>query len=232
MEKLTTTMTTLDQSPIDHHHRNGHLPIIKATTTDGIEGIAVRIQERAVQLFQEQTQLRQVRQELVQLQKQYEEEKQLNQTIRLQYLQLMTKQNAVEIQRIQMESSIRDWIQKTNVVKEQEKEVTTNNVQKGMEWNITEGTLVQHKLRQELYLKVVQHVIDRREQAVVRRTTRWNTLSRLVQERQRERKGAIQSRYELQADMKRMIQVEEPENKSIEMIASQVRDALSKVRPT
>jgi hypothetical protein len=142
MEKLTTTMTTLDQPPFDHHqHHNGHHQIMKASTTDGIEGIAVRIQERAVQLLQqEQTQLRQARQELLQLQKQYEEEKQMNQMIRLQYLQSMTKQNAVEIQRIQMESSIQDWYQKTKMVKEQEKEVITNSVQKGTEWDITEGT--------------------------------------------------------------------------------------------
>ena len=64
---------------------------------DGIEGIAVRIHERAIQLSNEQELLRQNEQELQELKNQLEREKEKNQIVRAQYLQNVTKMHSIEI---------------------------------------------------------------------------------------------------------------------------------------
>jgi uncharacterized phage infection (PIP) family protein YhgE len=206
----------------DHQRENRHV--------DGIEGIAARIHERAVQLSNEQEVLRNAEQELRKLKEQLEREKEINQVVRARYLQNVTKLNSIEMECIQLEGSIKEGITKTKSLKEKEKEILASLTQKDAEWDNTEHALTRHTLRQELYLKVLEGVIDQRTQAISRRKSRLETAKAAAGELKHKEKMCIQKQGQMNMEMKRIVDAEGEENKVIDIIASQVRDALTKVR--
>lgn len=197
---------------------------------DGIEGIAVRIHERAVQLSNEQELLRHAEQELQELKQQLEREKAQNQVVRARYLQNVTKMNSIEMKCIQMEKSIKERTNKTASIKEKEKEIIASLANKSAEWDITEEALSRHTLRQELYMKVLQGVVDERTQAICRRKSRLNTAAELLEELKHKGESAIQKQCQIKVNMKHISDTEEQENKEIDALAAKVRDALAKVR--
>ena len=197
---------------------------------DGIEGIAVRIHERAVQLSNEQELLRHAEQELQELKEQLEQEKEKNQVVRGTYLQNVMEMNSIEMECIQMEASIKERINKTENIKEKEKEILACLTNKNVEWNFTEESLTRHKLRQELYLKVFQGAIDERTQSVSHRKSRLDTAHQLTEEMKQKGILSIHKQGRLKVDLKRIADAEQQENKVIDTLASQVRDTLAKVR--
>jgi hypothetical protein len=207
----------------DENHREGH-PI------DGIEAIAARIHERAQQLSNEQDLLRHAERELLELREKVEQQKELNQAVHIQYLKSVTKTNSIEMECIQIKELIKDRISNTNIIKERENEIFANLSKKDAEWNITQGTLTSHKLRQELYLKVLQGVIDQREQAMSRQKFRMETTNRLSEEVKQTKESVARNQDRINDEMKCLSDMENDENRTIETLASQVRDALAKVR--
>ncbi len=197
---------------------------------DGIEGIAVRIHERAVQLSNEQEELRVAEQELQDLKEKMESEKEKNQVVRAKYLQHMTKQNAIEMECIQMEASIKERIDKTDSMKKEEEDILACLTIKNEEWIFTEDALARHTLRQELFLKVLQGVIDERKQAVSRRNSRLESAQKLSDELKHKEILNVQKQDQIQLETKHIANAEEQENKAIDALASRVRDTLAKVR--
>ena len=197
---------------------------------DGIEGIAVRIHERAVQLSTEREFLRHSEQQLRELKVEIEREKEINQSVRARYLLNVTKVNSIEMECLQLEASIKERMNKTEILKENEKEILASHTQSNAERNNTEQALTRHTLRQELYLKVLQGVIDQQTHAISRRKSRLETTAKAIEELKQKENVCIQTQGWIKKDTKRIFDAEESENKVIDSLASQVRDALTKVR--
>ncbi len=207
-----------------------HVTTEENRPTDGIEGIAVRIHERAVQLLTEREFLRHSEQQLRELKVEIERENEINQTVRARYLQNVTKMNSIEMECIQMEASIKERMKKAESLKENEKEILASHTQSNADWNNTEQALTRHTLRQELYMKVLQGVIYQQTQAISRRKSRLETTAKFIEELKQKENFCIQTQCRIKVDTKRIIDAEESENKVIDSLASQVRDALTKVR--
>lgn len=199
-------------------------------SNDGIEGIAARIHERALQLSNEQEQLRNAEQELRDLKEQLQHEKEKNQVVRAKYLHTVTKMNAIEMECIQLETSIKERIGKTDRMKEKEIQVLASLESKHEEWKLKEEALSRHALRQDLFLKVLQGVINERKQAASRRKSRLETANKVTDELKHKETLMIQKQDQIKLETKRIIDAEERENKAIDTLASQVRDTLAKVQ--
>jgi hypothetical protein len=148
-ETSTTTATANDASG-DYQPANHQV--------EGIQAIAAKIHERAIQLANEQELLRNAEQELSMTQLTLAKEKGLRQDVRIQFLNTMSKANALEIECIKIEELIKDRVLKTQKNKEKEIEINNKVSKNEAIWDKTEESLTRHNLRQELYLKILSGI--------------------------------------------------------------------------
>jgi hypothetical protein len=197
---------------------------------EGIQAIAAKIHERAIQLANEQELLRNAEQELSMTQLTLAKEKGLRQDVRIQFLKTMSKANALEIECIKIEELIKDRVLKTQKNKEKEIEINNKVSKNEAIWDKTEESLTRHKLRQELYLKILRGVIDKRNQAIMIRKIRIETATRLREESKRECDSIALDQTRIEAEMAHISETEKGANVAVEALASKVRETIAKVR--
>jgi hypothetical protein len=197
---------------------------------DGIEAIAARIHERAQQLSNEQYILQLAERELYELREKVKHQMDLNQVVHVQYLNSVMKMNSMEMECIQIDEAIAECINKTDGIKANENGIVAYLSKKNAEWESKQETFTRHKLCQDFYLKILQGVIDQRGRSIARRTHRLETTKKLSEEIEQKQATILQSQDRMKSDMKFTSNKEDDENKIIESLASEVRDALAKVR--
>jgi len=197
----------------------------------GIHAVAARIHERAVQLANEQEALKQTQQELQELQASHATEKNRARQVRKDYLQSVLQLNTVELECCNVQDQIAERETKTKKLQQETNDMVEQLEQQQTEWETTvQDKLVQHKVRQELYQKHLQGAIEARQKAMARRHNMLAAVQRLTQQAKHDRQNTLQEQQRVQADMMRMTETEDETNQQVEVLASQVRAALGKVR--
>jgi chromosome segregation ATPase len=196
---------------------------------EGIEAIAARIHDRALQLAAEQEALRSAEEELHKAKEELAKEETRRQRVRMEFLKRMSQANAVELECIQIRERIQDRISKTKLLKKKEKELAARVLENAVAWEKAEDALTRHKVLQEMYLKIASGVVNKRNQNLARRQSRIETVAQLCENIKREKEFSEAEQIRIQENILRMIESEDDENKAVEKMASKVREAIARV---
>lgn len=197
----------------------------------GIAAVAKRIQERAVQLAHEQEALKRVEEEKVQMQNSHAVETKQARQVRQQYLKSVLQLTMVELEYCQVQDQIATCKSKTETLQQETSDILEQLQSQQAEWESSvQETLVQHKVRQELYEKHLRGAIDAHHQAVAKRQKLLETVQRLTQQSEQDHANTLKEQQRVQADMMRMTEAEHEINQQVDTLALQVREALGKVR--
>jgi len=205
--------------------------LLAADGGGGIAAVAARIHERAVQLAHEQEALQRVERELQEMQINHAVETKRARQVRQQYLKSVLQLTTVELEYCQVEDQIATCKSKTETLQEETSDISEQLQSQQAEWeNTVQETLVQHKVRQELFQKHLQGAIDAHHQAAAKRQKLLDTVQRLTQQSEQEHANALKEQQRVQADMFRTTEAEHEINQHVDTLALQVREALGKVR--
>jgi hypothetical protein len=196
---------------------------------EGIEAIAVRIHDRAVQLAAEQEALRNAEVDLSKTQEALVKEEARRQRVRMEFLKRMSQANAIELDCIQIRERVQDRMLKTKQLKEKEKEIAEHVLKNAVAWEKGEDALTRHKLLQGMYLKIAGGVVNKRNQDLARRQSRIETVFQLCEKLKREEESSEVDQKRIQDNILRLMENEDDENKAVETLASQVREAIARV---
>jgi chromosome segregation ATPase len=196
---------------------------------EGIEAIAARIHDRAVQLATQQGALRSAKQELSNTQEDLAKEIDLRQRVRKEFLKCLSQANAIELECIDIQERIEDRMFKTKKLKEKEKEMVAQFSKRESEWEMAQELLTRHKLRQEVYLKILRGVINKRNQAAAFRQKRVERVIQLCETLKDEKESVELDQIRLRDNILRLTEFENDDNKAVETLASQVREAITRV---
>lgn len=197
----------------------------------GIAAVAARIHERAVLVQNEQLALQQVQLELQEWQIRHTEETQRARHVRQQYLQSALELHTLELEQNQVQDQISQCQSKTEAVQQETADILSQLELQQKTWeNTVLISLVQHQVRQELFQKHLRGAIEAHHLATGKRQTLLDKLERLTQQSERERTNAEMEQQRVQVEMKHMADKEHEINHRVDALASQVREALNRVR--
>ena len=208
-----------------------HLPTAPMPPGDGIVTFAERIQERVTQLSIEKQCLRDAGDQIKQLEEQEIAESNKRRQIRSGFLQSQVHQQSMERECCQIEDRIAKRRANTKKLKLEETDLLEKIGKERHEWETTiEKRLVQHQVRQEIYQKYLEGAINDRQRDLNRRKYRQEKASQLIEQSKRALDEKLLQQQQIQADMMQATELEDDLNKKAEELATQVRNAVTKVR--
>jgi hypothetical protein len=193
--------------------------------------IAARIQSRIVQLTEENEKLKGADQLVETLEADFVQETERSRNVHSRYLEHLIERNSLELECCEVVKQIAEKEIKAKKLLAQKEELQQKIEAEKLQWhNKFEGSLVRHQVRLELYQKHLLGTIKRRERATGKRQHRLETASRMTSDLDQERRGMLRQQEQFQANMMRMTEEEDQDNRQVEQLASRVREALAKVR--
>lgn len=197
----------------------------------GIAAVAARLHERAVQLAHEKEALERTLHEEKKCANSHALETKRARQVHQQYLKSVLQLTTVEIEYCQVQDQIATCKSKTETLQQETSDISEQLQSQQADWeNTVQETLVQHKVRQELFQKHLQGAIDAHHQSAAKRQKLLETVQLLTEQSEQERSNVLKEQQRVQADMMRMTEAEHQIDQQVATLALQVREALGKVR--
>lgn len=207
-------------------------PQQQSFSDSGIASVAVKIQDRAMQLMREQQQLQGTQDEFDYQRQLLEEEQARTNKIHQGYLKSYRSAYGIELEYLKLQGEMKDCQRDTAKLNEETEQLDDQLEAEHASWqtNVVENLLAKHKTKQELYKKSLQAAISVRENANAERERKLELLRQEAHRFETERDWVIQQQQQVDSYVDRMSFKEEEQNLKVEELAEQVRSSLQKVR--
>jgi chromosome segregation ATPase len=204
--------------------------ILPSSADGNMVAVAARIQDRAMQLLSEQTKLNAAKTELKRIQDEAKKETQVNHSRRRKLLETTNSRNGVELELCKARGRINSYRKSIDILQQetQRTELETTKVQAQWQDDV-KNIYSPHQLQMELYRKSLEAALEVNERRTIKRLKRLEQYGANSRRLKEEEGHLRQECSTLEAETLALAKSEEDGDEEVSSLATQVREALSKV---